>query len=433
MSQSLEKFLLSRRQLLYGGAALSTGALLGKPAFAKPSAPLQFVGWQYQPQIVEENVKIFSDLYDENVNYELVTGDYHAIVETKLTGGQHMDMMYSEEDHIARWHTAGWIRDLEGLAGIDDIKAGMFPVSVTSLSLDDGKIAGMPYYSGYNSFIYNEEHLSKAGVEVPDSWDALLETCRKLKTDGISDAPYHSAWGQKWPELSWSIFSCWYSEGAKVFDDDGNFVDEPALRKILEVHQTLYKEGLVAEDIMTLPGEGVPSYCTGRHTFMILHDYDQKVTNDPSVSKIAGKVKNALLPGATHSTMAWTAAYLMGSEPVDVDRVWNMLQFFGGKSKDGEYHVIKRWALEFGLGSAYKEVMSDPDVVASFSKWKDLDVTAKQLDIGTARKIAKAIWFPEWDLYMMQQTQEYIRSGSSTDALVEGLASKAKELKEQYQ
>jgi multiple sugar transport system substrate-binding protein len=431
--QSFENFFLSRRRLLQGAAGLSVAAAFGKFASAAPTEALKFVGWQYQPQMVEENVGVFSKLYDENVTYDLVTGDYHPVVETRLTGGQHYDMMYSEEDHIARWQTAGWVRDLEGLPGIDEIKAGMFPVSVQSLSLPNGKLAGLPYYAGYNSFIYNEEHLSKAGVEVPTTWDGLLDVCRKLKTDKISDAPYHSAWGQKWPELSWSLFSCWYSEGAKVFDDSGTFVDEPALRKILEVHKTLYKEKLVAEDIMTLPGEGVPSYCSGRHTFMILHDYDQKVTNDPAVSKVAGKIRNALLPGATQSTMAWTAAYLMAAEPIDVDRAWNLLQFFGGKAKDGQYHVIKRWALEFGLGSAYKDVMSDPDVVASFSKWKNLDVGAKQLERGTSRKIAKTIWFSEWDLFMMQRVQEYIRSDTSTDQLVSDLATKAADLKQQYQ
>jgi multiple sugar transport system substrate-binding protein len=433
MTRSLDQFLISRRRVLQGAAALSASTMLGRPAFAKPSDAMSFIGWQYQPQIVEENVKIFSDLYDENVAYELVTGDYHPIAETKLTGGQHVDMLYSEEDRIARWHAAEWIRDLEGLPGVEEIKAGMFPVSVKSLSLPDGRFAGMPYYAGYNTFIYNEEHLSKAGLAVPETWDAVLEACRKLKKDGISDAPYHAGWGQKWPELSWSMFACWYSEGAKVFDDSGAFVDEPALRKVLEVLQTLYKEGLVAEDIMTQPGEGVPSYATGRHTFMVLHDYDQKVTNDPAMSKVAGKIKNALMPGATHSTMAWTAAYLMGAQPVDVDRVWNMLQFFGGKSKDGQYHVIKRWALEFGLGSAYKEVMADPEIVASFSKWKDLDIAAKQLELATDRKVGKEIWFPEWDLFMMQQVQEYFRSGTPTDTLVAALAAKATELKAQYQ
>ena len=68
-----------------------------------------------------------------------------------------------------------------------------------------------------------------------------------------------------------------------------------------------------------MPDEGVPSYATGRHTFMILHDYDQKVANDPKMSKAAGKVKNALMPGKAHSTFAWTAAYLMAKEPIDLD------------------------------------------------------------------------------------------------------------------
>ncbi|CAM5762789.1 hypothetical protein LMIY3S_00596 [Labrys miyagiensis] len=434
MNKSLERFLLSRRSVLKGAAALSASTLLGRSASAAPSAPLTFIGWQYQPQIVEENVNTFKKLYDENVTYELVSGDYHPVAETKLTGGQHIDMLYAEEDHIARWCAADWARDLDGLPDLDAIKEGMFPVSVQSMSLPDGKLAGLPYYAGHNAFIYNEEHLQKAGISAPpDSFDALLDACRKLKKDGISDAPYNSAWGQNWPELSWSLFSCWYAEGAPVFDDKNDLVDDAALRKVLETHQTLYKEQLVTPDIMTLPNEGVPSYATGRHTFMVLHDYDQKVANDPKLSKAAGKVKNALMPGKTHSTFAWTAVYMMGKQPVDVDRTWQLLRFFGGKSKDGQYHVIKRWALEFGLGSAYKEVMADPEVVASFSKWRDLDITKKQLELATSRKVAKMIWFPEWDLFMMQRTQEYIRGNMTTDQLVEALSNKVADLKKQYQ
>ena len=100
------------------------------------------------------------------------------------------------------------------------------------------------------------------------------------------------------------------------------------------------------------------------------------------------------------------------------------MRFFGGKAKDGQYHVIKRWALEFGLGSGYKEVMADPDVVASFSKWRDVDTSNKQLQLATSRKIAKTIWFPEWDLFMMQHVQDYIRGNGSTDQLVAQLSGK---------
>ncbi|SNB77683.1 multiple sugar transport system substrate-binding protein [Arboricoccus pini] len=433
MRQRMERFLASRRAVLQGAAGLAATTMLARPALAAPAEAMTFIGWQFAPQIVEANVATFKKLYDENVNYELVTGDYHPVAETKLMGGQHIDMLYSEEDHIARWNAADWTRDLEGLEGVEAIKAGLYPVCVKSLSLPNGKLAGLPYYAGHDAFIYNEEHLAKAKLEVPDSFDALLDACRKLKKDGISDAPYNSAWGQKWPELSWSIFACWYSEGAKVFDANNDLVPDEAFRKVLELHRSLFKEGLVTADIMTLPDEGVPSYATGQHTFMILHDYDQKVTNDPSMSKAAGKVRNALMPGKTHSTLGWTSAYLMGAKPVDEARVWDLMRFFGGKAKDGQYHVIKRWALEFGLGSGYKEVMADPDVVASFSKWRDLDVTSKQIELATSRDVAKMIWFSEWDLYMMQNVQEYIRGSGSTDELVDKLTAKVAELKKQYQ
>ena len=433
MGSELDRYLVSRRRMLQGAGALSLAGLAGRPATAAPSQPLTFIGWQYHPEIAEENVNTFKKLYDENVTYELVSGDYHPVVETKLTGGQHIDMMYSEEDHIARWHAADWTRDLEGLPGVDAIKAGLYPVALASLSLPDGKFAGLPYYAGHEAFVYNEEHLSKAGLQVPDSFDALVEACRKLKKDGISDAPYNSAWGQKWPELSWSIFGCWYSEGAKVFDDNFDLVVDEPFKHVLEVHRTLYKEALVTPDIMTLPNEGVPSYATGRHTFMILHDYDQKVANDPKLSKAAGKVKNALMPGKTKSTFGWTAAYVMAKQPIDVERDWNLLQFFGGKAKDGQYHVIKRWALEFGLGSGYREVMDDPEIKASFSQWRDTAISSKQLENATARKVAKMIWFPEWDLYMMQHVQDYIRGNGTTDQLAEDLSKKVAELKKQYQ
>ena len=433
MSKKLNSYLASRRCVLQGGLAITAAGVLGRPAFAAPSEPISFIGWQFQPQIVEENVGVFSELYDENVVYELVTGEYHAVAETKLIGGQQIDMMYAEEDRVARWHAAGWIRDLEDLPGVEEIKAGLYDASLVSLSLPDRRFAGMPYYAGHLAFMNNEAHLEQANMEPPTTWEEVLELCRKLKADGISDAPYNGAWGQSWPELSWSLFGCWYSEGAQVFDDEQNFVDDAALRTILEAYRTLYQEGLVVEDIMTLPNEGTPSYASGRHTFQPMHDYNQKVVNDPEFSQIAGKVRNTLMPGATRDTFAWTATYLMGSDPVDAERVWQMLQFFGGKAKDGKYHVCKRWALEFGLGSGHKELMNDPEVVASFETWRNNEVAREQLSKGRSRTVAKEIWFPEWDLFMMQQTQDYIRRDGDTDGLVERLARKVEELKRQYQ
>jgi multiple sugar transport system substrate-binding protein len=434
-SRNLNKYLTDRRTVLKGG--LAAGAALAVPgvagrALAAPEDPLHFVGWQYNPQIVAENVETFKTLNDENVNYELVPGEYHAVVETKLIAGQHIDMMYSEEDRILRWNRAGWTRSLDGLPGLDEIKANMYDVNVHNMSLPDGSLGGMPYYTGFNSFVCNQNHLDAAGIEPPATWDELLDQCRKLKTDGISDYPYISAWTRQWPTLSWSLFAAWYSEGAKVFDENFDPAFDENFRKILEVHRTLYEEELVVPDIMTLQGEAVPNFATGQHTYMIVHEYDQKVFNTPEMSQIAGACRNAIMPGKTRSTFIWTAVYQMGANPVDELRAWDLMQFFGGKAKDGKYHVATRWALDFGLGTPHKEVIESEAVQAAFSQWKDLEVATQQLETATTRDVAKTMWFPEWDWYMMGEMQDYIRGEQSTDEVIDKLHAKAVELKGLY-
>ena len=433
--RNLEQYLVNRRSVLKGGlaagAALAVPGVAGK-ALAAPEDPLHFVGWQYNPQIVAENVETFKTLNDENVNYELVPGEYHAVVETKLIAGQHIDMMYSEEDRILRWNRAGWSRSLDGLPGLDEIKANMYDVNVHNMSLPDGSLGGMPYYTGFNSFVCNQNHLDAAGIEPPATWDELLDQCRKLKADGISDYPYISAWTRQWPTLSWSLFSAWYSEGAKVFDENFDPVFDENFRKVLEDHRTLYEEELVVPDIMTLQGEAVPNFATGQHTYMIVHEYDQKVFNTPEMSQIAGACRNAIMPGKTRSTFIWTAVYQMGANPVDELRAWDLMQFFGGKAKDGNYHVATRWALDFGLGTPHKEVIESEAVQAAFSQWKDLEVATQQLETATTRDVAKTMWFPEWDWYMMGEMQDYIRGEQSTDEVIDKLHAKAVELKGLY-
>ncbi len=431
----LDDYLMRRRQVLQGGVAAAAALALpgtARRALAAPSDPMHFIGWQYNPQIVAENVETFAGLYDENVEYELVPGEYHAVAETKLIAGQHIDMMYSEEDRIVRWNRAGWSRSLEGLPGLDAIKAGMYEVNVRNMALPDGGLGGLPYYTGFNSFVCNEKHLDAAGIEPPATWEELIEQCRKLKTDGVSEYPYISAWSRQWPTLSWSLFSIWYSEGAKVFDDNDDPAFDDAFRKVLEMHRQLYEEELVVPDIMTLQGEAVPNFATGQHTYMVVHEYDQKVFNTPDMSQIAGACINAIMPGATRSTFIWTAVYQMGADPVDEQRVWDLMQFFGGKAKDGKYHVATRWALDFGLGTPHKEVIESPEVQEAFSQWKDLKVATEQLETATTRDVAKTMWFPEWDWYMMGEVQDYIRGEQSTDEIVDKLHAKAVELKGLY-
>ena len=101
------------------------------------------------------------------------------------------------------------------------------------------------------------------------------------------------------------------------------------------------------------------------------------------------------------------------------------------EAKDGEYHVIKRWALEFGLGTPYKEVIEDPRSRRLFQMEGPRGLQAAA-ETATTRDVAKTMWFPEWDWYMMAEAQDYIRGEQSEDELVDKLHAKAEELKKLY-
>ena len=98
-------------------------------------------------------------------------------------------------------------------------------------------------------------------------------------------------------------------------------------------------------------------------------------------------------------------------------------------------HVLRHrpaTILEFGLGTPHKEVIESPAVQEAFSQWKDLEIAAIQQETATTRDVAKTMWFPEWDWYMMGEVQDYIRGVQDTDQVIDKLHAKAVELKAQY-
>ncbi len=119
---------------------------------------------------------------------------------------------------------------------------------------------------------------------------------------------------------------------------------------------------------------------------------------------------------------------------MDVERVWNLMQFFGGKAKDGQYHVIKRWALQFGLGTAYKEVIERPGGGGQLLQVEGpRRSTNKQQRDRDLAQVAKTMWFPEWDWYMMGEAQDYIRGNAvARPARATSCSSKVGEVKKQY-
>jgi multiple sugar transport system substrate-binding protein len=385
-----------------------------------PPLPVSPVGanvvvWTYRPDIVTDNLTIWAEMNGQPApTFADIPGiyEYANVIAAKFLGGEQLDMMYCHTDQLNRWYKAGWIRDdIEALPFVQELKPTLRPWGVENMSTFDGKMLGLPYWAGTKYWIYNDLHFEKAKIDkAPETWEEFEEQCKQLQAAGIAN-PYIPYWRHDFWALGWSLFVESYSDGDYIFDDEYNLTvtdgDTP-FREMLERWKRMYDTGIVPPDSFQI-GDPTVRFNTGDHSFCANDDYSHKKNNDPSVSKIAGHAHNMLNPGKTHETTAISPMYVFGKNVQTPREVQDDLaQFFGGAYKDGEYHVALRWVLEEGLGTVDTTVMDMPDVVASFSEWRDVDLYNQQLELGKPRNVQKQLWYPEWEFKTLALVEDFV-------------------------
>jgi ABC-type glycerol-3-phosphate transport system substrate-binding protein len=85
---------------------------------------------------------------------------------------------------LERYVHAGAISDLSDLWESEDL-ADAYPQSISELAKVDGRPYFVPLTVQWNPIFYRKDIFDELGLEPPDSWDSLLQTCRTLNEAGI--------------------------------------------------------------------------------------------------------------------------------------------------------------------------------------------------------------------------------------------------------
>jgi multiple sugar transport system substrate-binding protein len=100
------------------------------------------------------------------------------------------------------------------------------------------------------------------------------------------------------------------------------------------------------------------------------------------------------------------------------DQAWTLLQYVGGKDREGKYHTAKNWNLIKGLGFGYAQLANDPEIVESTNKWGDIKLMNQQASLAKTRENIKTPWYAEWELFHQAQLQEAVlKKATPRDAL----------------
>jgi ABC-type glycerol-3-phosphate transport system substrate-binding protein len=404
---------LSRRRFVQGAAAaalLSPGTLLAQsaPWAQRPAgnpSRLTFVVWQYG-KIYEQIAKQFEDDWGVKLN-QIIEPNVEpqvAKLTTMFAAGDEVDVSLAPIQYLASYIQQGIAQPVDGLPGLEQYVKDFTPFA-RATAQRDGKTWGLPYFSTAWVFIYNDELLSKAGFKGKPfkSYPELIEQARKAKKDGVAKYPILWIAGAGFEQLPGTWFNLTWNRGGVIFDKQLN----PQLgagsvaRETLKWWQSTFKEELADPNSLNL--RFIPAckaFNAGQHVYLgTLHHYYISLINDQAQSPIAGKGRVLGLPG-DGKTIGYTMLYFITGATKNREWAWKLLQYLGGRTKNGEYTQAQRLAQDAMLASGYQSVMDSDLLRRAWAKWADvptlLDVFKKATNFADVAPAVYQPWYPKW-------------------------------------
>ncbi|OGO34484.1 MAG: hypothetical protein A2Z16_16530 [Chloroflexi bacterium RBG_16_54_18] len=381
---------------------------------------LDFVVWSYGIETIQDNIKNFEAMYP-NIKVTLKDYswlDYHDTMVGAFAAGNSPELLYGSDHWLQEWASAGWLEPIDAhCPNVAGYSPELAPYALEGATYD-GKVYGLSYYADTMDFVYNEKLLADAGItEAPKTWDDVYNMSVTLKENGLQ-YPIIMAWSQKegaFPE-AWTSMVFSQHEGANaLFDADLNPVfnqEGSAAFQIMEWLRKVYVDELFdPASLTTAEIDQVKSMQAGAHAFTIFPQYNMAEVNKPESGEYAGQFKIALLPGLSNSTVGYVRFYAMTPATVEqgdayVDAACKFLDYFGGKT-EGEYVIVKRWAVENGLGFAQLPLFQDPEVIEAFGKWGDVPTIEAQAKLARAKE-GLTTWYGAWDVFARAEIHKAI-------------------------
>ena len=254
---------LDRRQFLtnlsLGGAAVASATGLSPFRALADDIELNYTFWPFGDEIIADNARIFTEQYGIKVSLQPTSGEYAAVIETKLVSGTRLDLFRAQRGQASRWFAAQWIRPIDDMPDLDKIKKEEFPgIGADALSWPDHRRIGLTYYNGGPYCMFrNEKVLSAGGYEAtanpsdyPQTWDEIYKQAVDLKKKGIVENPILPTWFKSWTGTPWALYAHCASEGDRLVDDDmkSTFGLDTPILKVLSDWKRWWDEELVCRD-----------------------------------------------------------------------------------------------------------------------------------------------------------------------------------------
>lgn len=243
-----------------------------------------------------------------------------------------------------------------------------FPAIIKNNTID-GKLIAMPWFTDAGMLYYRKDLLQQSGEKVPETWDDLSATAKKIQETRRKADGNEKMWGFVWQGKSYEGLTCdaveWiYSyNGGSIVEPSGKIsIDNPHAIKALR--QAKSWVGTVSpRDVLTYDEESARHvFQSGNAVFMRNWPYAWGLANSDN-SPVKGKVGVAALPkGGKDGRGAATLGGVqmaVSKYSMNIDAAVDLVLFLTGKEEQ------RRRAIVGGFNPTIASLYRDKDVLAA--------------------------------------------------------------------
>lgn len=415
------------------GSSASTASAAGgaSAAASKPaSTEKATITYYYDAAFAESTKKVVADFESENPNIKVTLVDLPAESNKKLqtistilqAQDSSMDVFEMDSTWPLTFISAGWTEPVDDVFTKDDIK-GFFDGPIAANTYD-GRLYSAPLYMDAGILLYRKDLLDKYGYQPPKTWDELA----KISKDIMSKEPsikngYSSGWKQ-YEALTCSAMEFIWGYGGDVLDDSGKVImDSPeAIKGLQRMHDLTYV------DKITDPGINGYKWSDSRVPFysgntLFIRDWPTAMAgaNDPSTSKVAGKVAMAPIPGGkdastNYNTLGgWSVGISAFSKNKDAAKTF--LKYITGAKAQ------KTRALLMGLMPTSPSVYDDAEVLQKLPYFATLKEVAKN-----SKSRPKTAYYAELSAILQQGFASVLANTTTPEKALQDMKPKIEEI-----
>jgi len=336
---------------------------------------LRFVTWR--PEAAQAWAQIIANFEASHRGIKIIqevgpnsSTEFHDLVTQKLRNrDREMDAFFMDVVWPAEFAAAGWALPLDEF----------FPPAARSAFLDapirantyGGRIYGVPMFVDAGMMYYRRDLLGKYNLRPPETWPELVRQARFIISQERD--PYLTGYSAQFKQYEGLV--CNMMEF--ILSNGGALWDEQRLESAVDTANAKEAVRFVRDDIVRLIAnrgilayqepESLALFTQGRAVFHRNWPYAWEISNNPSQSKVAGKVGIIKLPAFPgHNSTATLGGWQLGISRFSrhPQLAWEFVQFM--TSSDTQ----KRIALTTGRAPARKELFEDPEILKRSPQFK---------------------------------------------------------------